>query len=108
MSACRAGRRTPLAPVAFLLEMRARDERLLEVLRILDDSGHREPLIAVRLVVAIEVFEDHRVFAIGNAVLAKISRLQVRRDDLQRSALRLRRSASARSTASSLGWIAGG
>jgi hypothetical protein len=33
-----------LAPSALFLEVRARDERLAEVLRILDHRGHHEPV----------------------------------------------------------------
>src|SRR5205809_5517819 len=48
-----AGSRTPLGAIRLFLEMRARDERLQEVLGIVDDGRYGEPLIAVRLGVAI-------------------------------------------------------
>src|SRR2546427_4948352 len=87
-----AGRRTPLGAIRLFLEVRARDERLLEVLGIVDDGGHREPLIGVRLGVAIVVFGQDRALTVGHAILPEISSLQVRRDDFQRATLRRRRS----------------
>src|SRR5712691_4958378 len=89
-----AGRRTPLGAIRFFLEVRARDERLLQVLGIVDDGGHREPLVAVRLGVAIVVFGQDRALTVGHAILPEISSLQVRRDDFQRATLRRRRAAA--------------
>src|SRR5438093_12381953 len=89
-----AGSRTPLGAIRLFLEMRARDERLQEVLGIVDDGRYGEPLIAVRLGVAIVVFGQRGALTVGHAVLSQISGLEVRRDDLQRAAPRHRRSAA--------------
>src|SRR3982074_577601 len=62
----------PLGSVRFLLEAGARDERLLQVLGIFNDRGDREPLIAVRLVVPVEVLRHDRILAVGDAVFPEI------------------------------------
>src|SRR5438093_3345704 len=95
-----AGSRTPLGAIRLFLEMRARDERLQEVLGIVDDGRYGEPLIAVRLGVAIVVFGQRGALTVGHAVLSQISGLEVRRDDLQRAAPRQRRSAAPGAAAS--------
>src|SRR5947209_6441310 len=61
-----AGRWIPAVIVGLALEMGAGDERLGEVLRILDDGGDDEPGIAVRLVGPRVVFSHDRVPAIRN------------------------------------------
>src|SRR5439155_11361347 len=80
--------------VRFFPEVRARNERLLEVLWVVDDGRHREPLIAVRFVVAVEVLGDHRALAVRDAVLPQVSGFQVRRDDLEGAEPRRRRRAA--------------
>src|SRR5205085_2377650 len=49
-----ARRRTPVRRIPLLLERLARDERLRQVLRIIDLPRHRNPAVAVRLVMAAE------------------------------------------------------
>src|SRR5436190_7628091 len=71
-----AGSRTPLGAIRLFLEMRARDERLQEVLGIVDDGRYGEPLIAVRLGVAIVVFGQRGALTVGHAVLSQISGLE--------------------------------
>src|SRR5216684_3352557 len=71
-SARGAGSRSPLGAVRLLLEVRARDERLLEVFGIVDDGGDGEPLIAVRLGMAIVVFGQRGALAVRHAVLSEI------------------------------------
>ena len=69
-----ARRRIPLRPVALELEVRARVERLRQVLRIVDDRDDEQPDVAVRMRrQAIEVLRDRRVLAVGNAVLPQVS-----------------------------------
>ena len=52
--------RIPLRSVGLFSEMRTRDERLVEVLRIFDDRRDREPFGA-KVEMAIEVFRHRRV-----------------------------------------------
>src|SRR5215470_6496818 len=76
-----AGAGVPLRRVRFLLEVRARDERLREVLRVVDDRRDREPVVAVALGMPVEVLRDDRVLAVRHAVLAKVTFLQACRHD---------------------------
>src|SRR4029450_1582918 len=69
--------RTPLRSVRFLLERRAEEEWLIQVRGIFDDTGHHDPLIAVRLVVAVEVLGENGALAVGNAVLPKVAGFHV-------------------------------
>src|SRR3954468_17328452 len=56
-----AGRRVPLRAVFLELEVGARDERQLEVLRVLDDGANEQDDVAVRLGAdLVEVFRDVR------------------------------------------------
>src|SRR5262245_28560018 len=105
-SASFAWRRLPGRVVWNLLEVRARHESCIEVLRVLDHRGHDEPGIAVLLVHAIHVFGHARVGAVGNAIPAQVSRTQVRGDDFQRASAR--RAAATTSTTAAGGLPAGG
>src|SRR5947207_4991476 len=101
-----AGSRTPFGAIRLLLEVRAGDERLLEVLGIVDDRGDGEPQVAVRLVVAVVIFGQPGALTVGHSVLSQTSSLEVRGDDLQRAALRHRRSAAPGAAASGCGTAA--
>src|SRR5580658_8323913 len=81
----RARRRPPLGAVALLLEPAAGNERLSEILRIVHNRGHGEPLVAVGLGVAVEVLGQDGVLAVRDAVLAKIAGLHVSGHDLERA-----------------------
>ena len=78
-----AGFRIPTRRVGSLFEMGADDPGLAEILRIADLGYEREPLIAVRPRHQMIVLGEVRVRAVGNAVLAGISRPQLSGDDLQ-------------------------
>src|SRR5215831_4638131 len=78
-----ASGRMPFRSVRLFFERLARDERHLQILRILDDASCGDPLVAVRLVVTVEVFSQHGIFAVRDAVFAKVSGLHVRRDDFE-------------------------
>src|SRR5206468_12210620 len=69
----RAGGGIPPRRVGKLLEVRCRQVRSSEVLRILDSCGHREPLIAVRHRVDVVVLGHHRLAAVRGAVLAHVA-----------------------------------
>src|SRR5436190_9836192 len=99
----RAGSRTPLRAIGFLLEVGAGNERAVQELRVADDGRHREPLVRVRLLVIVEVFGERDPVAIGNAVLAQISRPQVRGRHLERPSAR----ADTRREDRQRGWGAG-
>src|SRR5256885_9150284 len=68
-SAACARRRMPRRAAVFALEMRARDERLSQISRIVDDRRDDEPAIAVWLRRdEIEIFGERRASAVGHAV----------------------------------------
>ena len=69
-----AGLRIPTRRVGSLFEMRTDDPGLAEILRITDLGYEREPLIAVRRRHQMIVLGEICVRAIGDAVLAGISR----------------------------------
>src|SRR5579864_5372587 len=82
-----AGRRLPLRTIRLLLEERIGDERFSEVLGILDDRHDVKPLSSVRARrVALEIFGDDRVFAVGYAVLPDVTGAHVGGRDLERAA----------------------
>src|SRR5688500_970196 len=81
----RTGRRIPLAPVGFLLEYRRGQPDVGQIPGIFDLRRDREPLLTIRPLVEIPVLGQHGVLAVGNAVLAQVSRAKVRGDDSQRS-----------------------
>ena len=66
--------------------MRARDEFLIEVRWIINDSRDDEPGIAIRLCGAIVIFRHNRFFAVRSAVLSQVSRAHPARHNLQRTA----------------------
>src|SRR5207247_10824237 len=78
-----AGFRIPTRRVGSLFEMGADDPGLAEILRIADLGYEREPLIAVWRRHQMIVLGEVCVRAVGNAVLAGISRPQLSGDDLQ-------------------------
>src|SRR5690348_915603 len=80
----------PFGTVGLLLELRTRDKRLLEVLRIVDDGGHKQRLAAAGERRNIEVFGEGGVLAVRDAVLSQISGAQAGSCDFQRRALPLR------------------
>src|SRR5258705_9260265 len=84
----RAGRRIPPRSVRLLLKRRARKIRLREVRRIFNRRCDDEMRPAVGFVGSIEILGQDRVGAIWNAVPANVSRLELRRDHLQRSGRR--------------------
>src|SRR5688572_4861917 len=63
-----AGGRIPSRSRRNLLERRARDVRLRQVVGVGQDAVDDEPLVAVRLGTAIEIFLQRRVAAVGNTV----------------------------------------
>src|SRR4051812_6561547 len=67
--------------VGFLLEVRARDERLREILRILDDRRHREPF-ASEIRMAVEVLGQPGILTVRNTVLPQVARAQLSGDAL--------------------------
>src|SRR5262245_4125644 len=83
-----AWRRIPLGTVGFFSEVRRDDERKSEVLGVGDDGHHHQVIVAVGLAEALEVLGHVGPGAVGDAVLAQVARLQVRRDDLERSRAR--------------------
>src|SRR6186713_140070 len=85
LSAGRTRPRIPPGRVGLLLEIRAGDERLGQILWILDDGGHREPDVAVPFREQIVVLTHRRARAVGHTVLAKVPRPQVRRDNFERA-----------------------
>src|SRR5689334_712235 len=84
--------RSPSSCVGLPLEVGARDELLLQILRIVNDGGDDQPRIAIRLVSAIEIFRHSCVTAIRHTVLAQISGTHPRGDHLQRTCAWLSRS----------------
>src|SRR5262252_8767393 len=89
----------PGGPIGELLEMGAREETRVQVLRILDDRRHYQPAIAVVFRSEdIEVLGEQRVPAERHAVLSQVSRPDVPGDDLER-ANRFRRRPAEHATA---------
>src|SRR5437867_6470165 len=82
-----AGTWAELRPVRLFPEVRAGDELVSQVLRIVDDCRNGEPFGPV-VRMPIQVLGQDRILAVGYAILAQVSRPQVRCDDLQRAALR--------------------
>src|SRR5947208_4763819 len=78
--------RIPSRSIRLFFEMRARDEFLIEVRWIINDSRDDEPGIAIRLCGAIVMFRHNRLFAVRNAVLSEVSRAHPGRHNLQRTA----------------------
>src|SRR5436309_1947056 len=77
----------PGGAVGQLLEVRAREEAPVQVLRVLHDRRHDEPDVAVVLGSEdVEVLRQHRIGTVRNAVLAQIARFQVGRHNFQGSA----------------------
>src|SRR6185295_4639020 len=84
---CRRARRGIPAPrVRLFPEMRAHHETLGQVLRILDDGRYDEQWFAGTLWRDIEILGHDRALAVGDAVLAEVSRPQVLRHDLEGAA----------------------
>ena len=84
-----AWRRVPLRAVRLFPEVGAGDEFLPEVLRIVDDCRNRDPCRIARTRMQVEVLREHGVLAIGNAVLAQVTRpecLVTTRSEPQRGA----------------------
>src|SRR5436309_16006733 len=73
----------PARLIILFSKMSARDERLVQVHRIIDNTGNDEPTIAVRLIGAIVVFRQHGLITIRYAVLPEIAGPHLRRDNLQ-------------------------
>src|SRR6476620_7054562 len=80
--------------------MAARPERLGEIRWVDHLSRNHQECIAVAEIEAIEILGDHGVAAIRDAVLAKVPRLHLRRDDFQRAAARSARTEEAEWSAS--------
>src|SRR6516164_1979484 len=96
-----ARRRIPLAAVRFELELSAGVERLVQILRVINDSDDEQPLVAVRMFrQPVEVFRDRCIFAVGYAVLAQIAVAKMCCRDFERAALidGIRRSRSSAKT----------
>src|SRR5207247_3511859 len=67
-----ARRRIPFGAVRLLLELRADDERLPQILRILDHGRHQQQSTAARKRGQLEVLGELRVLTIGHTVSAQI------------------------------------
>src|SRR5687768_2116845 len=78
-----AGYRLELRVGGFLLEVRARDERLRQVLRVLDDGRHDKPVGRNGVSKAREVFGHGRALAVRHAIGAKPAGEHVGGRDLQ-------------------------
>src|SRR5262245_20969799 len=77
--------RIPLRPVGFLLEIRARDEWLGQILRVLDGGRDDEPVSRIGVGESREVLRDDGVLAVWHAVPAQPPGQHVRGHDFQRS-----------------------
>src|SRR5213595_2741427 len=75
--------RLPFRRIGFTFERAARDERLREVLRVVDNRRDRDVAVPVRLVVAIEPFGHDGILAVRHAVLAQIACAHLTRDDAE-------------------------
>src|ERR1043166_4682353 len=73
----------PAGLIILFSEMGARDERLVQVRRIIDDAGNHEPAFAIRFVSAVVKLCHHSLIAIRYAVPAKIPRPHFGRDNLE-------------------------
>src|ERR1700683_3785787 len=62
--------RVPFRRVGFL-ELRAGNERLVQIFRIIDDTGHHQPNISVGLLETVEVLLHRGARSVGNAILAQ-------------------------------------
>src|SRR5918993_2886218 len=87
LSICPAWHWHELRAVAFLLEIRADDERLCQVGRVVDDRRDGEPFVDA-VGEPIEVFGQHGVFAVRNAVLPQPAGPHVGGDHLERGPAR--------------------
>src|SRR5712691_2407785 len=93
-SSGRARLGVPTGSLGKLLELRARDEALRQIPRIVDDRGDNQPLVAVGRRVAVVVLRQDRIPAVWHAVLTQVSRTHVGCDDLQTASADLSASAS--------------
>ena len=82
---CRTWRRIPASCIGKLAIMRRRLKRAGEIYGIFQSSGDDKIGCAIGLIHSIEVFGEYCVSAIRYAVLAQISRLQMRGDNFQRT-----------------------
>ena len=71
------------AAVRFLLEIAARDEHAVQIGRIGDDRRDGKPFVAVGLHVIVVVFLQRGVLAVWRAVLAQVTRQQIRCRDFE-------------------------
>src|SRR5688572_1120710 len=78
-----ARRRIPPGRVRELLEVRARRVGTREIPRILYPGDDRQPAIVVRHHVQVPVLGDRRLLAVRRAVLAHVTRAQIRGHDLE-------------------------
>src|SRR5262245_36648090 len=81
----RTGSRIPSRRVRLFLEICAGDERLRQILGILDEGGDGEPDVAVPLGGQIVVLAHGGAATVRHAVLAEIPWPQVRGHDLERA-----------------------
>src|SRR5258706_7487213 len=77
LSSCRARLWSPSGILGNLLEMRAYDPGLAQILRISELGYHGKPLITIGRGDAVIVFRQTRVRAIRNGVLARVFRPHV-------------------------------
>src|SRR5262249_38873470 len=75
----------PARCVALLLEIGTGNKRPGEIDRVIDDRGHREPLVSIGLFVIVVVFFEARLRAVGRTVLAQIAGAKIRGDHFKRS-----------------------
>src|SRR5207302_8777731 len=66
---CRAGCRIPAGRVGQFFEIRTGNERLTQILRIIDDAHYHKPLVAVRACIALVILGQHGVRAVGSPIL---------------------------------------
>src|SRR5580704_5876435 len=87
VSFCRANAGAPSGPVGNLLEVGAGNERLSQIHGILHHRGDCEPSVAIRLLVKIIIFLEHRIFAIKRTVFAQVPGAQLRGHYFQRPSM---------------------
>ena len=68
-----AGRGVPPGRIGEFSEVRACDERLVQIHRVINDRRNDEIVVAVGLLGDVEVLRDNRIAAIRNTVFAQVS-----------------------------------
>src|ERR1044071_5410546 len=82
----RARRRGEFRAIRLLSKIRRRNKWLRQILRVLDDRRHGEPLEITRAGMTIVVLSDDGVLAVWHAVGPQVARSQPGRHDLEVSA----------------------